>query len=64
VAYGNINPEEATALFIRSALVEENLLPLQPQGGAGGGKRQGRRSHFALDVGPKAPPLPPQYSFH
>ncbi len=27
VAYGNINPAEATALFIRSALVEENLFP-------------------------------------
>ncbi len=27
VAYGNINPKEATAIFIRSALVEEDLLP-------------------------------------
>ena len=27
VAYGNINPGEATAIFIRAALVEENLLP-------------------------------------
>ena len=27
VAYGNINPKEATAIFIRSALVEENLFP-------------------------------------
>ena len=27
VAYGNINAKEATAIFIRSALVEENLLP-------------------------------------
>jgi len=26
-AYGNINPKEATAIFIRSALVEENLIP-------------------------------------
>ena len=25
VAYGNVNPREATAIFIRSALVEENL---------------------------------------
>jgi ATP-dependent helicase HrpA len=27
VAYGNINPGEATAIFIRSALVEEHLFP-------------------------------------
>lgn len=27
VAYGNINPAEATSIFIRAALVEENLLP-------------------------------------
>lgn len=27
VAYGNINPEEATEIFIRTALVEEALLP-------------------------------------
>jgi ATP-dependent helicase HrpA len=26
-AYGNINPKDATAIFIRSALVEEELLP-------------------------------------
>lgn len=27
VAYGNINPADATALFIRSALVEDDLMP-------------------------------------
>jgi ATP-dependent helicase HrpA len=27
IAYGNINPRDATAIFIRSALVEEDLLP-------------------------------------
>jgi ATP-dependent helicase HrpA len=27
VVYGNINPKEATEIFIRSALVEENLFP-------------------------------------
>jgi len=27
VAYGNLNPKEATAIFIRSALVEENVMP-------------------------------------
>ena len=27
VAYGNVNPQDATRIFIRSALVEENLFP-------------------------------------
>ena len=31
-AYGNINPKEATAIFIRSALVEEDLSPAVPRG--------------------------------
>ena len=30
VAYGNINPKDATALFIRAALVEEDLVPVRP----------------------------------
>jgi len=29
-AYGNINPKEATAIFIRSALVEEDFSPEPP----------------------------------
>ena len=32
VVYGNINSTEATAIFIRSALVEENLLPSRNRG--------------------------------
>ena len=32
VAYGNINSKEATSIFIRSALVEENLLPSRNRG--------------------------------
>ena len=31
VAYGNINPKEATEIFIRSALVEEELFPEPPK---------------------------------
>jgi ATP-dependent helicase HrpA len=31
VGYGKINPQEATEIFIRSALVGENLLPEPPQ---------------------------------
>ncbi len=34
VAYGNLNPDDATAIFIRSALVEEDLEP--PVRGRGG----------------------------
>ena len=30
VAYGNINPKDATAIFIRAALVEEDLVPVRP----------------------------------
>ena len=30
VAYGNINPKDATAIFIRAALVEEDLVPARP----------------------------------
>jgi ATP-dependent helicase HrpA len=34
VAYGNLNPDDATAIFIRSALVEEDLEPpLRSRGG-------------------------------
>ena len=33
VAYGNINAPDATAIFIRSALVEENLVPSSDRGG-------------------------------
>jgi ATP-dependent helicase HrpA len=62
VAYGNINPTEATGIFIRSALVEEDLLPAT------------RRQHESEDdddedlriltrVPAQAPALPPQYAF-
>ena len=33
VAYGNINPRDATTIFIRSALVEESLFPSRDRGG-------------------------------
>ena len=32
VAYGNLNPKDATAIFIRSALVEEELMPSRAEG--------------------------------
>jgi ATP-dependent helicase HrpA len=62
VAFGNINPVEATVIFIRSALVEENLLP-----------DSGRKDEadevdedevrVLRSVAPTSKPLPPQYAF-
>ncbi|HZI30867.1 MAG TPA: DUF3418 domain-containing protein, partial [Candidatus Binatia bacterium] len=63
VAYGNVNPQEATEIFIRSALVEEDLLPASR-------RREGDETDSGNDdvrilrhTGPKPPPLPPQYVF-
>ena len=52
VAYGNLQPAEATAIFIRDALVGESLLPPARDGG-----------NEALDEAPADSPLPPQYAF-
>ncbi|MFZ9853809.1 MAG: ATP-dependent RNA helicase HrpA [Limisphaerales bacterium] len=60
IAFSRIDPEAATALFIRSALVEEDLLPGR-RGGEDAGENDEpgawRRSAEA------ATPLPPQYRF-
>ncbi len=65
VAYGNINPKEATALFIRSALVEEDWGTGSAECGMGNeaeGKMHGKNSRrLAAPVEPlsrMAPPLP------
>jgi ATP-dependent helicase HrpA len=58
VAYGNINPKEATEIFIRSALIEENLIPT--------GKQQDDDTddtRSATLSATKPPPLAPQYRF-
>jgi len=62
VAYGNINPDDATAIFIRSALVEENLMSTR--------NRQGEEADIDRDevriltpVEQKEPELQPQYRF-
>lgn len=61
VVFGNINPQEATKIFIRAALVEENLLP-----------QRGRNEEDRDDVRVMATPsaknastgeLPPIYGF-
>ena len=61
VAYGNINPKEATEIFIRAALVEEDLLPnSRTRDEAEDDDDDVRVLHSAT---PKPPPLPPQYAF-
>src|SRR6185437_13230013 len=62
VAYGNINAQDATKIFIRSALVEENLLPARksPEEGAGEDLDDVRVLNV---VAGKKPELPPQYRF-
>ncbi len=60
VSYGNINPAEATEIFIRSALVEDDLLPLQPR--ARDDENDEDETRIYADAGRKAP-LPPQYAF-
>jgi ATP-dependent helicase HrpA len=56
VAYGNIDTKAATHIFIRSALVEENLLPLPHS-------REGASSEPDFEPETDAPDLPPAYKF-
>ncbi|HEY9509188.1 MAG TPA: DUF3418 domain-containing protein, partial [Verrucomicrobiae bacterium] len=61
IAYGNINPREAAAIFIRSALVEENLLPNRP---AEIGKAETIQNLLARAAADEdKPELPAQYQF-
>ena len=62
VAYGNINPGEATEIFIRSALVEEDLLPASRRG-RDGDDDEGDDLRALTRVAAPAPALPPQYVF-
>ena len=60
VAHGNVNPAEATEIFIRSALVEDDLLPSR--------RRETEEENDRDDVrvfttANEKPPLQPQYSF-
>jgi ATP-dependent helicase HrpA len=61
VAYGNINARDATAIFIRSALVEENLVPFRNRRGEVEDDRDDVR--VLTSVEEKKPELPPQYRF-
>ncbi len=59
VAYGNINPAEATKIFIRSALVEDDLLPTRRK--QTDDENDDDETRVFRSAG--KPPLPPQYSF-
>ncbi len=60
VSHGNINPEEATEIFIRSALVEDDLLPSRRKVTDEEDDDDGTRIFRSAD---KPQPLPPQFSF-
>jgi ATP-dependent helicase HrpA len=60
VSHGNINPAEATEIFIRSALVENNLLPARRKESADENDDNDTRILRSTD---KPQPLPPQYAF-
>ncbi len=62
VAYGNINPDDATAIFIRSALVEENVMPRRNRQGEGADSDRDD-VRVLTSVEQKEPELPPQYRF-
>ncbi len=67
VTYGNINPKEATAIFIRSALVEEDLTPPRPTSRRRSSPDEEIREALMQSVSGSAPlskaELPGQYPF-
>ena len=60
VAHGNINPQEATDIFIRAALVEDDLLPTRRKITDDEGDEDDTR---ILRSANQPQPLPPQYAF-
>ncbi len=62
VAYGNINSKDATAIFIRAALVEENLIPSRHQG-ANDADADADDVRILTPVAERRRELPPQYRF-
>ena len=61
VAHGNINPQEATEIFIRAALVEDDLLPSRRK--ETDEENDDDDDVRVLTAASKKPSLPPQYSF-
>ena len=60
VSHGNINPAEATDIFIRSALVEEDLLPSHQDAAENENDDDDTR---VFTMSGRPPPMPPQYAF-
>lgn len=60
VSHGNVNPAEAAEIFIRAALVEDDLLQLQRKAED---ENEDEDEVRVLRSTHKPPPLPPQYSF-
>jgi ATP-dependent helicase HrpA len=60
VSHGNVNPQEAGEIFIRSALVEDNLLPSGPAAADDGDDNDDTRIFASAS---RQPALPPQYAF-
>ena len=60
VSHGNINPEEAAEIFIRAALVEDDLLPLRRKATDDDNDDDDTRVFRSAN---QPQPLPPQYSF-
>jgi ATP-dependent helicase HrpA len=70
VAYGNLNPKEATAIFIRAALVEEDVLPRGSRREEAPSGRRGRddwkaeiNESLLTSAAAKERELPVQYRF-
>lgn len=62
VSYGNLNAAEATEIFIRSALVENDLLPSQRVAKDSSDENDDDDTRILRSTH-KPPPLPPQYLF-
>ena len=60
VSHGNVNPAEATEIFIRSALVEDDLLPARRKSED---EDEDEDETRILRTANKKIPLPPQYAF-
>ncbi|HEV2696176.1 MAG TPA: ATP-dependent RNA helicase HrpA [Verrucomicrobiae bacterium] len=60
VSHGNINPQEATGIFIHAALVEDDLLPTRRKSDE---EEEDDDDTRVLQPVNKKPTLPPQYAF-
>jgi ATP-dependent helicase HrpA len=64
IAYGNVHPQEATAIFIRSALVEEQLMARDEERASPSGRKPRHPStHALLEAARADAPLPSRYAF-